>query len=310
MTQYSETPHPALALTDEVRSALAEGLPVVALESTIISHGMPYPQNVAMATEVEQIIRDGGAVPATIAVLSGRPRVGLTADDLELLASDPNVTKVSLRDLPYVIARGEHGATTVAATMRLAALAGIRTFVTGGLGGVHRGAQQTFDVSADLTELAQTDVAVISAGVKSILDIGLTLETMETLGVPVIGYGTDEFPAFFSRHSGFAAPMRSDSPAELAAIMHTKWDLGIRGGLNIANPIPEADEVPAEQIDSIIEQALRDMDAKGVKGKEATPFLLGRIVEITGGESLRANIALVKNNARLGAAVATAYTAR
>jgi pseudouridine-5'-phosphate glycosidase len=310
MTQYSETPHPALALTDEVRSALAEGLPVVALESTIISHGMPYPQNVAMATEVEQIIRDGGAVPATIAVLGGRPRVGLTADDLELLASDPNVTKVSLRDLPYVIARGEHGATTVAATMRLAALAGIRTFVTGGLGGVHRGAQQTFDVSADLTELAQTDVAVISAGVKSILDIGLTLETMETLGVPVIGYGTDEFPAFFSRHSGFAAPMRSDSPAELAAIMHTKWDLGIRGGLNIANPIPEADEVPAEQIGSIIEQALRDMDAKGVKGKEATPFLLGRIVEITGGESLRANIALVKNNARLGAAVATAYTAR
>jgi pseudouridine-5'-phosphate glycosidase len=307
MTQYSETPHPALALTDEVRSALAEGLPVVALESTIISHGMPYPQNVAMATEVEQIIRDGGAVPATIAVLGGRPCVGLTADDLELLASDPNVTKVSLRDLPYVIARGEHGATTVAATMRLAALAGIRTFVTGGLGGVHRGAQQTFDVSADLTELAQTDVAVISAGVKSILDIGLTLET---LGVPVIGYGTDEFPAFFSRHSGFAAPMRSDSPAELAAIMHTKWDLGIRGGLNIANPIPEADEVPAEQIDSIIEQALRDMDAKGVKGKEATPFLLGRIVEITGGESLRANIALVKNNARLGAAVATAYTAR
>jgi pseudouridine-5'-phosphate glycosidase len=309
MTQYSDTPHSALTLTDEVRSALAEGRPVVALESTIISHGMPYPQNVAMATEVEQIIRDGGAIPATIAVLGGRPRVGLTADDLELLATDPNVTKVSLRDLPYVIARGEHGATTVAATMRLAALAGIRTFVTGGLGGVHRGAQQSFDVSADLTELAQTDVAVISAGVKSILDIGLTLETMETLGVPVIGYGTDEFPAFFSRHSGFASPMRSDSPAELAAIMHTKWELGIRGGLNIANPIPEADEVPAEQIASIIEQALRDMDAKGVKGKEATPFLLGRIVEITGGESLRANIALVKNNARLGAAVATAYAA-
>jgi pseudouridine-5'-phosphate glycosidase len=270
---------------------------------------MPYPQNVAMATEVEQIIREGGAVPATIAVLGGRPRIGLTADDLELLATDPNVAKVSLRDLPYVIARGEHGATTVAATMRLAALAGIRTFVTGGLGGVHRGAQQSFDVSADLTELAQTDVAVISAGVKSILDIGLTLETMETLGVPVIAYGADEFPAFFSRHSGFAAPMRSDSPAELATIMRTKWDLGIRGGLNIANPIPEADEVPSEQIDSIIEQALNDMDAKGIKGKEATPFLLGRIVEITDGESLRANIALVKNNARLGAAIAVAYAA-
>ncbi|HTJ71383.1 MAG TPA: pseudouridine-5'-phosphate glycosidase [Actinospica sp.] len=303
----TDTPHHALTLTDEVRTALAEGRPVVALESTIISHGMPYPQNVAMATEVEQIIRDGGAVPATIAVLDGRPRVGLTSEDLELLATDPNVTKVSLRDLPYVVARGEHGATTVAATMRLAALAGIRTFVTGGLGGVHRGAQQSFDISADLTELAQTDVAVISAGVKSILDIGLTLETMETLGVPVISYGTDDFPAFFSRSSGFAAPMRSDSPAELAAIMRTKWDLGIRGGLNIANPIPEADEVPSEQIDSIIEQALADMDAKGIKGKEATPFLLGRIVEITDGESLRANIALVKNNARLGAAVAVAY---
>ncbi|HEV2638101.1 MAG TPA: pseudouridine-5'-phosphate glycosidase [Actinocrinis sp.] len=300
-------PHPALTLTDEVRAALREGRPVVALESTIISHGMPYPQNVAMATEVERIVRDGGAVPATIAVLGGRPRVGLGREDLELLATSPEVTKVSLRDLPYVIARGEHGATTVAATMRLAALAGIRTFVTGGLGGVHRGAQQTFDVSADLTELAQTDVAVISAGVKSILDIGLTLETLETLGVPVIGYGTDEFPAFFSRRSGFAAPMRSDRPAEIAAIMRTKWGLGIAGGLDIANPIPAADEIPAEQIGAIIDQALGDMDAEGIKGKEATPYLLGRIVEITGGESLRANIALVKNNARLGAAIACAY---
>ena len=301
------TPHPALTLTDEVRAALREGRPVVALESTIISHGMPYPQNVAMATEVEEIIRAGGAVPATIAVLGGRPRVGLEAADLELLATSPEVAKVSLRDLPYVIARGEHGATTVAATMRLAALAGIRTFVTGGLGGVHRGAQQSFDVSADLTELAQTDVAVVSAGVKSILDIGLTLETLETLGVPVIGYGTDEFPAFFSRSSGFAAPMRSDSPGEIAAIMRTKWDLGIAGGLDIANPIPAADQIPADQIGAIIDQALRDMDAKGIKGKEATPYLLGRIVEITGGDSLRANIALVKNNARLGAAIACAY---
>ncbi|HEX4789977.1 MAG TPA: pseudouridine-5'-phosphate glycosidase [Actinospica sp.] len=304
-----QAPHPALALTEEVRTALADGRAVVALESTIISHGMPYPQNVAMATEVERIIRDGGAVPATIAVLNGRPRIGLTGPDLELLATDPNVAKVSLRDLPYVIARGAHGATTVAATMRLAALAGIRTFVTGGLGGVHRGAQQSFDVSADLTELAQTDVAVVSAGVKSILDIGLTLETLETLGVPVIGYGTDEFPAFFSRSSGFGAPMRADSPAELAAIMHTKWDLGIRGGLDIANPIPVEEEIPAGQIDTIIDQALREMDAEGIKGKEATPFLLGRIVEITGGESLRANIALVKNNARLGARIAGAYAA-
>lgn len=309
MNTTDHTPHPALVLTEEVRTALAEGRPVVALESTIISHGMPYPQNVAMATEVEQIIRDGGAIPATVAVLGGAPRIGLSPQDLELLATDQNVAKVSLRDLPYVIARRGHGATTVAATMRLAALAGIRTFVTGGLGGVHRGAQQTFDVSADLTELAQTDVAVISAGVKSILDIGLTLETLETLGVPVIGYGTDEFPAFFSRRSGFPAPMRADSPAELAAIMRTKWDLGISGGLDIANPIPEADEIPASEIDSIIEQALADMDAKGIKGKDATPYLLGRIVEITAGESLRANIALVKNNARLGAAIAKEYAA-
>jgi pseudouridylate synthase len=300
-------PHSALTLTDEVREALRAGRPVVALESTIISHGMPYPQNVAMATEVEAIIRAGGAVPATIAVLDGRPRVGLGAEDLELLATSPDVAKVSLRDLPYVIARGTHGATTVAATMRLAALAGIRTFVTGGLGGVHRGAQQSFDISADLTELAQTEVAVISAGVKSILDIALTLETLETLGVPVIGYGTDEFPAFFSRHSGFAAPMRADSPTQIAAIMRAKWDLGIAGGLDIANPIPAADEIPAEQIGAIIDQALADMDAKGIKGKEATPYLLGRIVEITGGDSLRANIALVKNNARLGAAIACAY---
>ena len=300
-------PHPALTLTEEVREALHAGRPVVALESTIISHGMPYPQNVAMATEVEAIIRAGGAVPATIAVLGGRPRVGLGAQDLELLATSPDVAKVSLRDLPYVIARGTHGATTVAATMRLAALAGIRTFVTGGLGGVHRGAPQSFDISADLTELAQTDVAVISAGVKSILDIGLTLETLETLGVPVIGYGTDEFPAFFSRRSGFAAPMRSDSPAEIAAIMRAKWDLGIAGGLDIANPIPAADEIPAEQIGAIIDQALADMAAKQIGGKEATPYLLGRIVEITGGDSLRANIALVKNNARLGAAIACAF---
>jgi pseudouridine-5'-phosphate glycosidase len=308
MNSLQNIPHPSLVLTPEVQAALHEGRPVVALESTIISHGMPYPQNVATATEVEEIIRGHGATPATIAVLSGRPRVGLTPDDLELLASSPDVSKVSLRDLPYVIARGAHGATTVAATMRLAALAGIRVFVTGGLGGVHRGAQQTFDVSADLTELAQTDVAVVSAGVKSILDIGLTLETLETLGVPVIAYGADRFPAFFSRDSGFDAPMRADSPGEIAAIMRAKWDLGIAGGLDIANPIPAADEIPAGQIAAIIDQALRDMDAKGVTGKEATPYLLGRIVEITGGDSLRANIALVKNNARLGAEIARAYT--
>jgi len=296
-----------LTVTDEVATALAEGRPVVALESTIISHGMPYPQNVAMAVEVEGIIRENGAVPATIAVLDGKPKIGLSPDDLELLASHGDVTKVSVRDLPFVVARGTHGATTVAATMRLAALAGIRVFVTGGLGGVHRGAQQTFDVSADLTELGATDVAVVSAGVKSILDIGLTLETLETLGVPVLAYGSDEFPSFYSRSSGHTAPMRVDSAAEVAAVMRAKWDLGIAGGLVVANPIPVEDEIPADEIGVIIDQALADMDSLGIHGKDATPYLLGRIVEITGGASLTANIALVRHNARLGAAIAREY---
>jgi pseudouridine-5'-phosphate glycosidase len=299
--------HPLLRLTDEVRDALADGRPVVALESTIISHGMPYPDNVAMATEVEQIIRDHGATPATIAVLDGVPRIGLDTEGLELLGSDDDIMKVSVRDLPYVVSRGRHGATTVASTMRLAALAGIKVFVTGGLGGVHRGAQQTMDVSADLHELGITDVAVVSAGVKSILDIGLTLEQLETLGVPVVAYGADEFPSFYSRSSGHAAPLRLDTPAEVAALMRSKWDLGLAGGIVLANPIPAADEIPADEIGVIIEQALADMDAQGIHGKDATPYLLGRIVEITGGASLTANIALVRNNAVLGAAVATAY---
>lgn len=298
-----------LTMTEEVAAALADGTPVVALESTIISHGMPYPQNVEMATAVERIIRENGAVPATIAILNGKPRIGLDLDGLELLASGPDVLKVSVRDIPYVLARGLHGATTVAATMRLASLAGIATFVTGGLGGVHRGAQQTFDISADLTELSQTNVAVISAGVKSILDIGLTLETLETLEVPVLAYGTDEFPAFFSRLSGHAAPMRVDSPAEIAAVMAAQWGLGIAGGVSVVNPIRAEDEIPASEIDGIIDRALADMDAAGIHGKDATPFLLGRIVEITGGASLKANIALVENNARLGAAVAREYAA-
>jgi pseudouridine-5'-phosphate glycosidase len=301
--------HPMLTVTDEVADALRDGTPVVALESTIISHGMPYPQNVAMAVEVEGIIREHGAEPATIAVLDGRPRIGLSPDDLELLASHGDVTKVSVRDLPFVVARGTHGATTVAATMRLAALAGIRVFVTGGLGGVHRGAQQTFDVSADLTELGSTDVTVVSAGVKSILDIGLTLETLETLGVPVLAFGSDEFPSFYSRSSGHAAPMRVDTAAEVAGVMAAKWSLGIAGGLVVANPIPEDDEIPADEIGVIIDQALADMGALGIHGKDATPYLLGRIVEITGGASLTANIALVRHNARLGAAIAREYAA-
>lgn len=301
------TPHPMLQLTGEVAQALRDGDPVVALESTIISHGMPYPDNVAMAREVEGIVRAGGAVPATIAVLDGRPRVGLGNRDLELLARDPDVAKVSVRDLPYVVARGTHGATTVAATMRLAALAGIPVFVTGGLGGVHRGAQQTFDISADLTELGTTDVAVVSAGVKSILDIGLTLEALETLGVPVLVHGSDEFPSFYSRSSGHPAPMRVDSPAEVAAVMAAKWSLGISGGLVVAHPIPVEDEIPAEEIAGIIDRALADMDAHGIRGQDATPYLLGRIVEITGGASLKANVALVRANARLGTAIAIAY---
>jgi pseudouridine-5'-phosphate glycosidase len=298
----------SLQLTDEVRTALAEAQPVVALESTIISHGMPYPDNVAMAREVEQIIREGGATPATIAVLDGVPRIGLDGAGLELLGEgQQSIRKVSIRDLPYVVARREHGATTVASTMRLAALAGIRVFTTGGLGGVHRGAATTMDVSADLTELSLTDVTVISAGVKSILDIGLTLEKLETLGVPVLGYGTDDFPAFYTRTSGYAVPLRVDSPDEIADLMRAKDALGIAGGISVANPIPAEDEIPHEQIDAIIDQALSDMDARGITGKDATPYLLGRIVEITGGASLRANIALVKNNAHLGAQIAKSF---
>ena len=302
-------PHPALVLTDEVSTALGDGAPVVALESTIISHGMPYPQNVETARGVERIIRDLGAVPATVAVLDGRPRIGLEPADLDLLATSDAVAKVSVRELPVVMAQGGHGATTVAATMRLAALAGIRVFVTGGIGGVHRGAAQSFDISADLTELSTTDVAVVSAGVKSILDIGLTLEALETLRVPVLAYGTDEFPAFFSRSSGFAAPARVEGVEEIAAIMAAKWDLGISGGVAVVNPIPQADEIPAGQINGIIAQALDDMASRGISGKAATPFLLGRIVELTGGASLTANIALVENNARLGARIAAAYAA-
>jgi pseudouridylate synthase len=300
--------HPMVTVGDEVADAVRSGRPVVALESTIISHGMPYPQNVEMAREVEGIVRDGGAVPATVAILDGRPRVGLDDMSLELLGSDPDVAKVSVRDLGYVVARGGHGATTVAATMRLASLAGVRVFVTGGLGGVHRGAGQSFDESADLTELASTPVAVVSAGVKSILDIGHTLERLETLGVPVLGYGTEEFPSFYSRSSGHAVPMRADRPEQVAATMRAHWGLGMTSGLVVANPIPADDEIPAEEIAGIIDQALADMDALGITGRDATPYLLGRIVEITHGASLTANVALVRNNARLGAAIAVAYT--
>ena len=301
------TPHPALALAPEVAEALAAGRPVVALESTIISHGMPYPRNVEMAREVEQIVRNGGATPATIAILDGVARIGLSADELELLATHEDVAKVSIRDLPYIMASKRHGATTVASTMRLAALAGIKVFVTGGLGGVHRGAEDSMDGSADLTELSQTDVAVVSAGVKSILDIGRTLEVLETLGVPVVTYGADEFPSFYSRGSGFTTPMRSDTVEELAQMMRIKWDLGLKGGISVTNPVPAEDEMTPDEISSLIDQAVAECGERGITGKDITPFLLGRIVELSDGKSLDTNIALVRSNARLGAALAQAY---
>jgi pseudouridine-5'-phosphate glycosidase len=258
---------------------------------------------------VEGIVREHGAVPATIALLGGVPKVGLSEEDLELLASDPSVVKASVRDLPSVMARGGHGATTVAATMRLASVAGIRVFVTGGLGGVHRGAETSFDVSADLTELSRTPVCVVSAGVKSILDIGLTLEVLETLGVPVLVDGSDEFPSFYSRHSGFAAPLRADGPDEIARAMDAAWSLGLTSGIVVAHPIPEADEIPAAEMDPVIARALGDLDALGIGGRDATPYLLGRIVELTDGRSLATNIALVRENARVGAQIAVRYAA-
>lgn len=299
---------PYLEYGGEVYDALASGAPVVALESTIISHGMPYPQNVETAREVENIVRDGGAVPATIAVIHGMLKVGLDEVELELIGTSKDVSKISIRDLPFAVALKRHGATTVATTARIASLAGIRIFATGGTGGVHRGGATTFDISADLNELATTSVAVVSAGVKSILDIALTLQKLETLGVPVIGFGTDQFPAFYSRDSGLAAPLRLDTAEEVAKVLRAKWDVGLRGGVLIANPIPKDAEIPAHEIDPIISAALADMSSRGISGKDATPFLLGRIVELTGGRSLAANIALVRNNARLASDIAVALS--
>ncbi len=296
----------ALDIAPEVQDALEENRPVVALESTIIAHGMPHPQNLETAQALEQIIRDHDAVPATIAVIGGDFKIGLSAAELFVLATEKDVMKLSVRDLPLAAAKRLHGATTVAATMRLAARAGIRVFATGGIGGVHRGAETTFDISADLTELAETPVAVVSAGAKSILDIGRTLEMLETLSVPVIAYQSDTFPAFYSRDSGFAAPMRLDTPLEIAQFLKARWELSPRGGVSIANPIPAADEIPAAAIESAIRAALDEATAKGIAGKATTPFLLQRVNEATGGASLKANIALVKNNARLAAEIALA----
>ena len=298
-----------LSISPEVQAALAAGRPVVALESTIISHGMPYPQNVQTAMRVEQTIRDNGAVPATIAVIGGRLKAGCTGGEIEYLGRKGQaVTKASRRDLPVLIARKEDGATTVATTMIIAAMAGIQVFATGGIGGVHRGAQQTFDISADLEELAQTPVMVICAGAKSILDLGLTLEYLETKGVPVIGYQTDELPAFYTRHSGFAVDYRLDTPEELAAAFKAKTDCRLKGGMLVTNPIPEQYSMPKEVIDAAIEQALREMDAASIHGKQCTPFLLAKVKDLTGGDSLEANIQLVLNNARLAAQTAIALS--
>ncbi|MED3843901.1 pseudouridine-5'-phosphate glycosidase [Geobacillus stearothermophilus] len=293
-----------LVFSEEVAQAKAEKKPIVALESTIISHGMPYPENVQTAKDVERIIRDRGAVPATIAIIDGKIKIGLTDDELELLGTSHDVEKVSRRDLPYVVAMKKHGATTVAGTMICAQMAGIRVFATGGIGGVHRGAEQTMDISADLQELSRTNVAVVCAGAKSILDLGLTLEYLETHGVPVIGYQTDVLPAFYSRTSPFRVDYRLDSAEEIAQFIETKWKLGLNGGVVIANPVPKEEELEESYITAIIEQALKEAEKQHITGKAVTPFLLDRVKTLTGGKSLKANIALVKNNAALAADLA------
>ena len=291
-----------LDIAPEVQQALAEGKPVVALESTIISHGMPYPKNVETALLVEQTIRDNGAVPATIAIIGGRLKAGLSHAEIEYLGkAGRSVAKASRRDLPALVARGVDGATTVATTMIIAHMAGISIFATGGIGGVHRGAEVTMDISADLEELAQTPVMVVCAGAKSILDLGLTLEYLETKGVPVIGFGTEELPAFYTRKSGFGVDYRVDSPEELAAIFRAQRGLNYKGGMLVTNPIPEEYAMDKAVIDAAIEQALAEAREQGIHGKETTPFLLAKVVELTGGDSLESNIQLVLNNARLAA---------
>ena len=297
-----------LEIKAEVKEALAAGKPVVALESTIIAHGMPYPQNIETALEIEDIIRDNGAVPATIGIIDGKIKIGLTKEEVEFLGESDEIVKVSRRDLPVVLAEKKHGATTVAGTMIAADLAGIKIFVTGGVGGVHRGAEKSFDVSADLEELKKTSVAVIAAGAKSILDLGLTLEKLESFGVPVLGYQTEELPAFYSRHSGFNCDYKLESPEHTADILKAKWELGLEGGVLIANPVPEADEIEYSVINEKIEQALAEAEEQGISGKKLTPFLLDRIKEITDGQSLETNIALVRNNAVVGAKIAKAFS--
>ena len=297
-----------LDVNPEVAAAIAAGKPVVALESTIISHGMPYPQNVQTALNVERIIRENGAVPATIAIIGGRLKAGLTAEEIEYFGKKGMaITKASRRDLAVLCARGQDGATTVTTTMIIAHMAGIKIFATGGIGGVHRGAENTMDISADLEELGQTPVMVVCAGAKSILDLGLTLEYLETRGVPVIGYGTEELPAFYTRRSGFRVDYRVDSPQELARVFKTQSDLGLKGGMLVTNPIPEEYAMPLDTINAAIDQAIAECKEKGIHGKETTPFLLARVAELTGGDSLASNIRLVYNNAKIAALTAVEY---
>ena len=300
--------HPLLTILPEVAQALTEGRPIVALESTIIAHGMPYPKNVETALAVEATVRENGAVPATIAIMDGKCHVGLSAQQIEYFGKASNVWKVSLRDMPYVIAQKMYGATTVAATMRIASIAGIKIFVTGGIGGVHRGAENSMDISADLTEMGQTSVAIVSAGVKSILDIGLTLEYLETKGIPVVTIGQDEFPSFYSAKSGYNTPLRLDTTQEIAQLLHTKWALGLQGAVLIANPVPATFEIVADEMEIHIQQALTAAENNQIKGKEVTPFLLSYISNHTNGESLETNIALILNNAKLGAGIAVEYS--
>ena len=296
-----------LSISEEVREALASGKPVVALESTIISHGMPYPQNVETAMRVEATIRDNGAIPATIAIIGGKLKAGCSKEEIEYLGRmGTKIPKASRRDLPVLISQGKDGATTVTTTMIIAAMAGIKIFATGGIGGVHRGAETTMDISADLEELAQTPVMVICAGAKSILDLGLTLEYLETKGVPVIGFQTEELPAFYTRHSGYKVDYKLDSAEDLADAFRAKTEMGLAGGMLVTNPIPEEYSMPADIINDAINEALKEADRLGIKGKETTPFLLAKVKELTGGESLKANIQLVLNNARLAAQTAAA----
>ena len=293
-----------LDIQPEVKAAIEAGAPVVALESTILSHGMPYPENLGFAAEIEKIIREKGAVPATMAIINGRMKVGLSASELELMCKGDGVQKVSRRDLPILLATGGTGATTVATTMILASLAGIKVFATGGIGGVHRGAETTMDISADLQELAHTPVAVVCAGAKMILDIGLTLEYLETMGVPVLGYGTDQFPSFYCRSSGFGVDYNVPDAAGAAKIMKTKWDLGLQGGLLIGNPVPEEYAMDFDEMSAVVDKALASAKADGIHGKDTTPYLLAHIVDFTGGRSLATNIQLAYNNACVAADIA------